>query len=274
MTFTFKILNLIHDEFNRKSKYSENSPNSISQWCILVRLFATPWTIQSMEFSRPEYWSGWPFPSPGNLPSPRVEPRSPALQVDSLPAEPPGKPKNPGVGSLSLLQWIFPTQELNQGLLHCRQILYQQSYQGSPILVHSTCNKTLPASGSNVWSVSAKNVFLVSVEIPSSRVLIRCWVLYLIYLYLHYLQWWNAYKICSYSHFKCETPWHWAATFSIVHPSPLSITKSFPSSQTETVTQVNTPRSLFLVPEKEPNHAAFCLSELRTFWVFYVSGLT
>ena len=56
---------------------------------------------------------------------------SPALQVDSLPAEPPGKPKNIGVGSLSLLQQIFPTQELNWGLLHCRQILYQLSYQGS-----------------------------------------------------------------------------------------------------------------------------------------------
>ena len=48
------------------------------------------------------------------------QPRSPALQADSLPAEPQGKPKNTGVGSLSLLQRIFPTQELNQGLLHCR----------------------------------------------------------------------------------------------------------------------------------------------------------
>ena len=52
-----------------------------------------------------------------------------ALQVDSLPAEPQGKPKNTGVGSLSLLQQIFLIQELNQGLLHCRLILYQQSYQ-------------------------------------------------------------------------------------------------------------------------------------------------
>ena len=51
------------------------------------------------------------------------------MQADSIPAEPQGKPKNTGVGSLSLLQWIFPTQELNQGLLHCRWILYQLSYQ-------------------------------------------------------------------------------------------------------------------------------------------------
>ena len=59
--------------------------------------------------------------------------RSPALQVDSLPAEPQGKPKNTGVSSLSLIQQIFSTQEWNQGLLHCRRILYQLSYQGGGI---------------------------------------------------------------------------------------------------------------------------------------------
>ena len=57
-----------------------------------VQLFATPWTIQSMEFSRPQYWTEWPFPSPGDLPNPGIEPRSPTLQADSLPAEPQGKP--------------------------------------------------------------------------------------------------------------------------------------------------------------------------------------
>ena len=62
---------------------------------------------------------------------PGIEPRSPALQADSLPAEPPGKPKNPGVGSLSLLQGIFLTQGLNPGLLHCRRILSQLSHLGS-----------------------------------------------------------------------------------------------------------------------------------------------
>ena len=45
-----------------------------------------------MEFSRPEYWNGQPFPSPGDLPNPGIKLRSPALQVDSLPAEPQGKP--------------------------------------------------------------------------------------------------------------------------------------------------------------------------------------
>ena len=48
--------------------------------------------MQSMGFSRPEHWSGWPFPSPGDLPNPGIEARSPALQADSLLAEPQGKP--------------------------------------------------------------------------------------------------------------------------------------------------------------------------------------
>ena len=81
-----------------------------------------------------------PWNSPGqttrvpsvDLPNPGIKPKSPSLQVDSLPAEPQGKPKNTGVGSVSFLQGIFLTQELNQGLQHCRQILYQLSYQWSP----------------------------------------------------------------------------------------------------------------------------------------------
>ena len=153
-----------------------------------------------MGFPRQEYWSGSPFPSPGDLPNTGIEPRYWAhvsclagrfftteppgkpkvhneseklsvvsnsllpdglyspwnypgqntgvgclsllqgifptqvshIQADSLPAEAQRKPKNTGMGSLSLLQRIFPIQESNQGLLHCRQILYQLSYQGSP----------------------------------------------------------------------------------------------------------------------------------------------
>ena len=88
---------------------------------------ATPWTIQCVEFSRLEYWSGQPFPSPGDLPNPGIEPRSPALWADSLPVELQGKPKNTGVDSLSLLQGIFPSHESTRGLLHCRRILYQLS---------------------------------------------------------------------------------------------------------------------------------------------------
>ena len=76
----------------------------------------------------------WPCPPPGGLPNPEIKPRSPALQAASLPSEPPGKTKNTGVGSLSLLQGIFPIQVPKWGLLHCRQILYQLSYQGSPVM--------------------------------------------------------------------------------------------------------------------------------------------
>ena len=66
---------------------------------------------------------GWfPLQLTGLIPG--IEPRSPTLQADSSLAEPPGKPKNTGVGSLLLLQGIFLTQESNQGLLHCRWILY------------------------------------------------------------------------------------------------------------------------------------------------------
>ena len=62
-----------------------------------VQLFATPWTVAyqappSMEFSRQVYWSGFPFPSPGGLPDPGIEPGSPASQADTLPSEPSGKP--------------------------------------------------------------------------------------------------------------------------------------------------------------------------------------
>ena len=69
-----------------------------------VRLFATPWTVAyqaplSMGFSRQQYWSGLPFPSPGDLPNPAIKPRSPALQTDALPSEPPGKSIN-GVSAL------------------------------------------------------------------------------------------------------------------------------------------------------------------------------
>ena len=61
-----------------------------------VRLFATPWAVAyqaspSMGFSRQEYWSGLPFPSPGDLPDPGIEPGSPALEADALTSEPPGK---------------------------------------------------------------------------------------------------------------------------------------------------------------------------------------
>ena len=119
-------------------------------------------TPVSIGLSRQEHWSGLPFP-PGDLPNPRMEPtssESPALAGRFFTTEPPGKPKghkvqvkvaqscsilcdpmdytwnplgqNTGVGSLSLLQRIFPIQGSNPSLPHCRRILYQLSQQGSP----------------------------------------------------------------------------------------------------------------------------------------------
>ena len=96
----------------------------------------SPWGLKELDTterqthfkSRQEYWSGLPFPSPGELPNPGIEPRSPTMQAVSLPAEPLGRPKNTRMGSPSLLQGIFLTQESNWGLLHCMQILYQLSY--------------------------------------------------------------------------------------------------------------------------------------------------
>ena len=87
---------LTHFCLSLMQKWSEVKWKSLSG----VWLFATPWTIQSMEFFRPEYWSTQPFPSPG----------------------------------------IFPTQGLNPGLPHCRWIPYQPSHKGSPLSVDTPGN--------------------------------------------------------------------------------------------------------------------------------------
>ena len=90
--------------------------------------FRTPWTIQSMEFSRSEYWS-----------VPRI------------------------LGSLSLLQGIFPTQGSNPGLLHCRQILYSLSCQGSSFPISSV------AAPNDKASVLKKSISFPGSLTPSSR---------------------------------------------------------------------------------------------------------
>ena len=87
ITITICILNI--------KTYSPLKSNKIcfNQWsCSVVSDSEIPWTVTyqappSMEFSRQEYWSGLPFPSPGDLPDPGIEPRSPTLQADALPSE-------------------------------------------------------------------------------------------------------------------------------------------------------------------------------------------
>ena len=100
----------------------------ISESCIW--LFATPWTVAcqaplSMEFFRQEHWRVLSYPPSDSwdLPNPWIKCSLPFFTIWGT-----RDPKNVGVGSLSLLQGIFMTQELNQGVLHCRQIHYQLSY--------------------------------------------------------------------------------------------------------------------------------------------------
>ena len=95
------------------------------------------WTVYSVELSRPEYWSArileWvAFPFSRESSQPRNGTQVSRIAGGTLPAESQRKPKNTGVGGLSLLQRIFLTQESKLSLLHCRQILYQLSYEGSP----------------------------------------------------------------------------------------------------------------------------------------------
>ena len=86
---------------------SWRKPQRPARWSVKVKvkllsrgqIFATPWTVAyeappSMGFSRQEYWSGVPLPSPGDLPNPGIESESPALEADTSTSEPPGKPVN------------------------------------------------------------------------------------------------------------------------------------------------------------------------------------
>ena len=97
-----------------------------------VQLFATPWAIQSLKSSRPEYGGGglgrvaFPFSRASSQTGDQTQVSH--IAGGSWPAEPQEKLKNTVMASLSFLQQIFPTQESNWGLLHCRWILYQLSH--------------------------------------------------------------------------------------------------------------------------------------------------
>ena len=105
---------LSYSLYSQKKRKRKRKVKSFSH----VWLFVTPWTVAyqaslSMGFSRQEYWSGLPFASPGDLPHPGVKPRSPALQADALPSEPPGKPLQPKITMNCFAQWArcfyYPT---------------------------------------------------------------------------------------------------------------------------------------------------------------------
>ena len=115
-----------------------------------VQLFATPWTVAHqaplfMAFSRQEYWSGLPFPSLGDLPNSGIEPESPALQTDSLPSEPPGKPHRwweGGIGSVCRVYWTYSILEIcnHHGILlgwslkDCTKIWYFRVIENGGVL--------------------------------------------------------------------------------------------------------------------------------------------
>ena len=108
-----------------------------------VQLFATPWTVahQAPLFmgvlqARILEWVA--MPSSRGSSWPRYRTQVSCIAGDSLPSEPPGKPKNTEVGCHALLQGTFLTQVLNPGPLHCRWIHYQLSYQGSPYCLFFT----------------------------------------------------------------------------------------------------------------------------------------
>ena len=111
-----------------------------------VPLSVTPWTVAhqaslSMGFSRQEYWSGLPWPPPGDFSNLGIKPRSPTIQADSLLSEPPGKPKNTGMGSLSLLYGIFATQIRTE---YFRGILNQLSYTWQCVCESQSPNPSYP----------------------------------------------------------------------------------------------------------------------------------
>ena len=114
--------------------------------------------------------TGVPFPSPGDLPNSGIKSRSPALQADSLPAEPQGKSSNTAVSCLSLHQQIFPTEELNRGLQHCRWIAYQLSYQESlPGKPHTKRAGWSPCSLRSSWLLSTVLWIIFAKGVPQFK---------------------------------------------------------------------------------------------------------
>ena len=124
-----KALQHLH-QFCQHGPKAKNFETSSFQSLSRLRLFATLWTIvHGILQARILEWVA--FTSSRGSSQPRDRTQVSHTAVDSLRAQAQGKPKNTEVGSLSLLQRIFTTQESNQGLLHCKKILYQLIYQGS-----------------------------------------------------------------------------------------------------------------------------------------------
>ena len=139
------------------------SRSVMSHW-----LFATPWTVayqapQSMGFSRQKCWNGLPFPSPGDLPDPGIEPGSPALQADALPSEPPGKPMWDG--------WL----QFRKG------VQFWKAHQVAPCLEVSWCSCICVYSVTQwcpiLWPWTTVHQTPLSVEFPRQEHGVSCYFL-------------------------------------------------------------------------------------------------
>ena len=110
-----------------------------------------PWTTQSVEFYRPEYWSGYPFPSPGDLPNPGIKPRSPALQAGSLPAEPQEKPLRTAISWRSD-HFIIMDTNIHYTFLSLSLIIF--------LARKSACSELNMATPAFFWLVLAEYILL------------------------------------------------------------------------------------------------------------------
>ena len=155
----------------------------------------------SMGFSRQGYWSGLPFPFPGDLPDPGIEPKSPAFQADSLPSEPPEKR---GKGSVQFSQSVMSNSLRSHELQHARPPSpsptprvhpnARPSSQGchptisSSVVPFSSCPQSFPASGyfqmSQLFNVKWPKCWNFSFSIcPSGLISFR-------------MDWWISFRIC------------------------------------------------------------------------------
>ena len=166
-----------------------------------VWLFSTPWTVAyqarpPMGFSRQEYWNGLPFSSPGDLPDPGIEPRSPALRVGVLPSKPAGK-SNKHSKTIKGGGWALPksnishsrsqktsmTTHAQKGSLEvkgewCQQMLYPQAFAIESILERCACTH-----GKKQCLIKVQTATLTQISLPLSFSL---WVSLCVYLHLLY----------------------------------------------------------------------------------------
>ena len=138
-----------------------------------VQLFEIPWTVAykaplSMGFSRKEYWSGLPFPSPGDLPDPGIKPGSSTLQADALPSEPPGKPHSHGYCSYKInfeIMWAY-----------CSHLIILQNYLSILVPIPLHRNSSIIMSYQKCLARSLIEICLTWIHFLGELTFLLCWV--------------------------------------------------------------------------------------------------